>query len=98
MYFFNSNPSGRILNRFSKDLGQVDETLPWILMDVIQIGLSMVGIVVMVAIVNPYLIIPTVAIGAIFFYIRKFYLLSSRNIKRMDATSRKSNYIPLKLL
>lgn len=87
MYFFNTNPSGRILNRFSKDLGQVDETLPWVLMDVIQIGLQIIGIVVMVGLVNPYLMIPTVAIGVIFYYIRRFYLLSSRNIKRMDATS-----------
>lgn len=28
MYFFHTNPSGRILNRFSKDMGQVDELLP----------------------------------------------------------------------
>lgn len=88
MYFFNTNPSGRILNRFSKDMGQVDETLPSVMMDVFQIALQILGIVVMVALVNPFLIIPTVVIGAIFYCLRRFYLLSSRNIKRMDATSK----------
>lgn len=87
MFFFNTNPSGRILNRFSKDMGQVDEILPSVMIDVIQIFLSLAGIVVVVAVVNPYFMIPTVIIGIIFYYLRKFYLLSSRNIKRMDATS-----------
>lgn len=87
MYFFNTNPSGRILNRFSKDMGQVDEILPSVMIDVIQIFLSLAGIILVVALVNPYMMIPTVIIGVIFFFLRKFYLMSSRNIKRMEATS-----------
>lgn len=44
MYFFNTNPSGRIINRFSKDLGQVDEILPAIMIDMVQIFLTIIGI------------------------------------------------------
>lgn len=87
MYFFNTNPSGRILNRFSKDMGQVDEILPSVMIDVIQIFLQLGGIVVVVATVNYYLMIPTVIIGIIFYFLRDFYLKSSRDIKRMEATS-----------
>nr|CAD7393053.1 unnamed protein product [Timema cristinae] len=36
MRFFDTNPSGRILNRFSKDMGSVDELLPRALIDTIQ--------------------------------------------------------------
>lgn len=38
MRFFNLNPSGRILNRFSKDVGAMDETLPITMIDTIQVG------------------------------------------------------------
>ncbi|XP_058838490.1 probable multidrug resistance-associated protein lethal(2)03659 [Topomyia yanbarensis] len=92
MYFFNTNPSGRILNRFSKDMGQIDEYLPSVTVDVIQIFLSLLGIVVVVAIVNPYNLIPTVVIGIIFYFLRELYLLTSRNVKRVEATTRSPIY------
>lgn len=38
MDFFNKNPSGRILNRFSKDIGCVDIILPVALMDCILVS------------------------------------------------------------
>lgn len=38
MVFFNSNTSGRILNRFSKDVGNVDEILPGTMIDTLQVG------------------------------------------------------------
>jgi ATP-binding cassette subfamily C (CFTR/MRP) protein 4 len=88
MYFFNTNPSGRILNRFSKDMGQIDEILPMTIVDCLQIFLALAGIVVVVAIVNPYTLIPTLLIAILFYFMRKIYLMSSRNLKRMDATTR----------
>lgn len=88
MYFFNTNPSGRILNRFSKDMGQVDEILPAVMMDVIQIFLALAGIVIVIAVVNPLFLIPTVVLGIIFYQLRTFYLKTSRDVKRMEAISK----------
>ena len=31
--FFHTNPAGRVLNRFSKDLGIVDDLLPMVMFD-----------------------------------------------------------------
>lgn len=37
MRFFDTNASGRILNRFSKDMGAIDELLPRGMMEAIQV-------------------------------------------------------------
>ncbi|KAH8355856.1 hypothetical protein KR200_006142, partial [Drosophila serrata] len=81
MYFFNTNPPGRILNRFSKDLGQVDEMLPVVMMDVIQTFLCLTGIVIIIAVVNPLLLTPTFVISIVFYKLRTFYLKTSRDLK-----------------
>ncbi|XP_033150157.1 probable multidrug resistance-associated protein lethal(2)03659 [Drosophila busckii] len=92
MYFFNTNPSGRILNRFSKDLGQIDELLPTIMLDVVQVFLTLTGIIVVICITNPYYLILTLALGIIFYYIREFYLKTSRDVKRLEAVARSPIY------
>lgn len=37
MYFFNTNSCGRVLNRFSKDLGLVDTQLPMVILDCLRV-------------------------------------------------------------
>ncbi|KAF5283711.1 hypothetical protein FQR65_LT13746 [Abscondita terminalis] len=88
MEFFNTNTSGRILNRFSKDVGCIDELLPMAMIDAVQIGLGVVGIIIVVGTVNYWLMIPTVVITLMFFALRKFYVTSSRSIKRLEGITR----------
>ncbi|KAH8318690.1 hypothetical protein KR074_001766, partial [Drosophila pseudoananassae] len=92
MYFFNTNPSGRILNRFSKDLGQIDELLPSVMLDVVQVFLTLSGIIAVICITNPYYFILTLGLAIIFYYIRDFYLKTSRDVKRLEAVARSPIY------
>jgi ATP-binding cassette subfamily C (CFTR/MRP) protein 4 len=88
MRFFNLNSSGRILNRFSKDMGSIDETLPIAIIDTIQIGMIALAINVVIATVNPWIMLPTIIIFGLFYVFRVIFLATSRNLKRIEGTTR----------
>nr|CAD7267161.1 unnamed protein product [Timema shepardi] len=88
MRFFDTNPSGRILNRFSKDMGSVDELLPRALIDTIQILLVMLGILAMILVVNYIMIVPMIIVGIVFFAMRVVYISSARSVKRLEGITR----------
>lgn len=88
MRFFDSNPSGRILNRFSKDMGAIDEYLPKAIMDFIQVALVMFGILILITIVNPILIASLVVVVIVNLMILKIYLRPSQDLKRLEGICR----------
>ncbi|KOC62297.1 putative multidrug resistance-associated protein lethal(2)03659 [Habropoda laboriosa] len=88
MRFFDTNPSGRILNRFSKDMGAIDELLPKAILDAGQICMMMFGSLTLSCIINPLFLIPILFLGTVFYWIRKVFLKTSKNIKRMEGMTR----------
>lgn len=75
---------GRILNRFSKDVGAMDELLPRAMLEALQVLTMMFGILVMVVIVNYWMIIPAVVMLALFYIARGYYLRTAQNLKRLE--------------
>ncbi|RZC33433.1 ABC tran and/or AAA 25 domain containing protein [Asbolus verrucosus] len=88
MKIFDISPSGRILNRFSKDLGSVDEQLPMTLADVITVFLNIVGITVLVCIVNHWMLIPTIMLYAVCYFYSLIYVATVKNVIRIEAIRR----------
>jgi ATP-binding cassette subfamily C (CFTR/MRP) protein 4 len=95
MRFFYTNSSGRILNRFSKDIGILDEILPDMLMDTLQLALAVLGTTLAICIVSPLTIIPTIIIVTIMYFIRRVFMASSRSIKRIESINRSPIYAHL---
>ncbi len=88
MRFFDTNPAGRVLNRFSNDMGLVDDLMPSTLFDVVSIGLQALGVVILACVVNPLVIAMVLPLAYACYHVQQRYLLTSRETKRLDALSR----------
>jgi len=86
--FFSANPHGRILNRFSGDLGNVDEQLSQALHEVLDLGFIGAGAVVLVCITVPPAIVLFVVMLMYMVRLRRFVLKSMTELKRIDSSSR----------
>lgn len=86
--FFDTQPLGRILNRFSKDIGFMDDLLPLTFFDFANCLLLVLGSVTLVCIVNPWVLLATLPLTVVFFKLRAYYLLTARDVKRLEAVSR----------
>eukprot|EP00210_Caulerpa_lentillifera_P001049 g1012.t1 len=95
LVFFHRNPTGRILNRFSKDTGVQDDELSYTVGDVLLFTLHVLGIMVIVSIALPYMIPILAVIIYLFGRLRRHYVVTSREIRRYDATTRSPVYAML---
>jgi len=64
--FFDTNPVGRILGRFSSGIGMLDKDFPVIGLDVFDIFATFMAVFITLAIINPLLLAPLV--GAVFVF------------------------------
>nr|AAL85711.1 ABC transporter ABCC.8 [Dictyostelium discoideum] len=92
MSFFDTTPIGRILNRFSKDQLTIDESIARTLGMFLNTFCQVVGSIIVIAWVSPFIILAMVPVGALFYFIQKYYLNSSRELTRLEGVSRSPIY------
>ncbi|KAI6219243.1 Multidrug resistance protein mrp-7 [Aphelenchoides besseyi] len=92
MAFFDTTPIGRILNRFGKDVDVVDTMLPmnfrYFLMCITQVTST----VLIVCISTPVFIVVAVVLIVIYVYALKFYVPTSRQLRRLESNYRSPIY------
>lgn len=92
MSFFDTTPAGRILNRFSSDIYRVDEVLArtfnMLFVNVAKSGFTL-GII---SVSSPPFIALIVPIALTYYWIQRYYLRTSRELKRLDSVSRSPIY------
>ena len=86
--FFDSNPVGRIMNRFSKDVGCMDEELPKIFLRAIQLMLMLFTSILVPTVTNPWILFVVVPMTLLAVLISRYYLKTSRELKRLESICR----------
>lgn len=86
--FFDVTPLGQIMNRFSKDLEAVDQEVAPIAIGVMSCAFAIVVTVVLIAFITPGFLIAGVFITLLYFFVGKYYLEASRDLKRLESVQR----------
>ncbi|XP_064086924.1 ATP-binding cassette sub-family C member 5-like isoform X2 [Macrobrachium nipponense] len=84
MSFFDTTPSGRIINRFSRDLDELDVRVPFFLEFILQGLLMVVGQMMLVCFIYVWFVVPLVLIAILFAGIDIFLNVGVRELKRLD--------------
>ncbi|KAG2035311.1 P-loop containing nucleoside triphosphate hydrolase protein [Suillus americanus] len=86
--FFETTPTGRILNLFSRDTYVVDQILARVIQNMIRTSAGCASIILVIGFSFPPFLIAVVPLAWFYSRITKYYLATSRELKRLDAVSR----------
>uniref|UniRef100_A0A8C4I6V2 Cystic fibrosis transmembrane conductance regulator n=1 Tax=Dicentrarchus labrax TaxID=13489 RepID=A0A8C4I6V2_DICLA len=88
MAMLNTMKTGRIMNRFTKDMATIDDMLPLVLFDLIQLTLIVTGAIFTVSIMRPYIFLAAIPLAIIFVVLRKYFLRTGQQLKLLEAEAR----------
>ncbi|XP_068119210.1 ATP-binding cassette sub-family C member 3 isoform X2 [Hyperolius riggenbachi] len=90
--FYDTTPIGRIINRFSKDIYVIDEVIPpTILMFLASFFTSLSTMIVIVS-STPLFAVVIIPLAFFYFFVQRFYVATSRQLKRLESVSRSPIY------
>eukprot|EP01119_Soliformovum_irregulare_P026270 TRINITY_DN9993_c3_g2_i1.p1 TRINITY_DN9993_c3_g2~~TRINITY_DN9993_c3_g2_i1.p1 ORF type:complete len:1457 (+),score=483.96 TRINITY_DN9993_c3_g2_i1:233-4372(+) len=90
--FFDTTPLGRILNRFTKDVNTIDESLPRTLGMFLSMCFGAGSVFFVIMFVSPFFLTILLPLGYFYRHIQKYYLQSSRELKRLESISKSPIY------
>nr|DBA34431.1 TPA: hypothetical protein GDO54_001990 [Pyxicephalus adspersus] len=88
LQFFETTPMGQVLNRFTKDIYVIDERFHYYLRTWLNCMLDVLGTILVIVCATPLFIVAIVPLGFFYLLIQRYYIASSRQIRRLDGASR----------
>ncbi|XP_050687068.1 multidrug resistance-associated protein 1-like [Eriocheir sinensis] len=92
MSFFDTNPSGRIINRFGKEIDKLDKNLPRVLRSFLMTLSQVLTTLVVIITATPsitYFIVPTMVV---YIAIQQLFVAAARQVQRLESVSKSPIY------
>ncbi|MCL7032709.1 hypothetical protein MKW94_014411, partial [Papaver nudicaule] len=92
MLFFHTNPIGRVINRFAKDLGDIDRNVAVYVNMFFSQGFQLISTFVLIGIISTISLWAIMPLLIVFYSAYLYYQSTSREVKRLDSISRSPVY------
>ncbi|NWY09759.1 MRP2 protein, partial [Aphelocoma coerulescens] len=92
MSFFDTTPTGRIVNRFAKDIFTVDETIPMSFRTWLSCFMAIISTLIMICLATPFFAVVIVPLSVFYYFVLRFYISTSRQLRRLDSVTRSPIY------
>ncbi|KAF8980104.1 Multidrug resistance-associated protein 1 [Entomortierella lignicola] len=84
--------AGRVVNRFSSDIDNVDELVPYCISDFLYFLTTVLGILIVISVSLPLFLALVPFIVIVYFALQSLYMKSSRQLKRIHSISKSPMY------
>nr|XP_056722202.1 multidrug resistance-associated protein 1-like [Euleptes europaea] len=92
MSFFERTPSGNLVNRFSKEIDTIDSTIPQVIKMFMGSLFNVIGACIIILLATPIAAVVIPPLGFVYFFVQRFYVATSRQLKRLESVSRSPVY------
>ena len=87
MTFFDTTPSGRVLNRFGRDTLSNDTEIAAIIIQTLGCVFAIITTFVLISVASPWFLVAVPVIAIIYVYLQRFYIPSGRELQRIESIS-----------
>ncbi|KAK3091915.1 hypothetical protein FSP39_023706 [Pinctada imbricata] len=92
MSFFDTTPSGRLMNRFSKDIMAIDMIISENFKMMLMCLLMVASTIIVISMGTPLFLTAIIPLTILYIVVQRFYVATSRQLKRLESISRSPIY------
>ncbi|CAF2646337.1 unnamed protein product [Rotaria sp. Silwood2] len=92
VFFFDTNPIGRVVNRFSKDISSIDEQLSEVTYNFVDVFFAITSAVIFISFMQPLSLISMALVAFVMERVRRVFAPAMQDIKRLESLNRSPIY------
>ncbi|XP_046577436.1 multidrug resistance-associated protein 1-like isoform X2 [Haliotis rubra] len=92
MSFFDTTPTGRIVNRFSQDMDTIDTRMPSLVEYAGNTMFQVLSSIIVISYTTPIFLVVVIPLVILYAFIQRFYVTTSRQLKRLESKARSPIY------